>query len=188
MRSPFRYLAHNGEINTITGNRQWARARAYKFHTLLIPDFVANCGAFVNESGSDSSSLDNMLELFLNGDGYCPLYTPISAACMAKIIHKWDDDLRAFFDFNSMHMEPLGWTCGDPCYLTVAMQPGTLRCQKWLCVQLAMLSRPILACITCASEIGIWDYQPDEVLEKGRNRSGELMVIDTYQGRILHSA
>ncbi len=111
LAQPFRHLAHNGEINTITGNRQWARARAYKFHTPLILD-LQTAAPFVNESGSDSSSLDNMLELFLNGDGYCPRYAPISAARMAKIIHKWMM-IYVLFDFNSMHMEPLGWTCGD---------------------------------------------------------------------------
>ncbi|MCV4777868.1 hypothetical protein OFM21_34330, partial [Escherichia coli] len=63
---PFRYLAHNGEINTITGNRQWARARTYKFQTPLIPD-LHDAAPFVNETGSDSSSMDNMLELLLAG-------------------------------------------------------------------------------------------------------------------------
>ncbi|SUC79152.1 Glutamate synthase [NADPH] large chain precursor [Providencia stuartii] len=66
LAQPFRYLAHNGEINTITGNRQWARARSYKFRTPLIPD-LQTAAPFVNETGSDSSSLDNMLELLLNG-------------------------------------------------------------------------------------------------------------------------
>ncbi len=58
--------AHNGEINTITGNRQWARARTYKFQTPLIPD-LHDAAPFVNETGSDSSSMDNMLELLLAG-------------------------------------------------------------------------------------------------------------------------
>lgn len=66
LAQPFRYLAHNGEINTITGNRQWARARSYKFKTPLIPD-LQDAAPFVNETGSDSSSLDNMLELLLSG-------------------------------------------------------------------------------------------------------------------------
>ncbi len=60
LAQPFRYLAHNGEINTITGNRQWARARAYKFNAPLLPD-LQQAAPFVNETGSDSSSLDNML-------------------------------------------------------------------------------------------------------------------------------
>ena len=66
LAQPFRYLAHNGEINTITGNRQWARARTYKFQTPLIPD-LHDAAPFVNETGSDFSSMDNMLELLLAG-------------------------------------------------------------------------------------------------------------------------
>ena len=66
LAQPFRYLAHNGEINTITGNRQWSRARSYKFKSPLLPD-MAEAAPFVNTTGSDSSSLDNMLELFLAG-------------------------------------------------------------------------------------------------------------------------
>ena len=66
LAQPFRYLAHNGEINTIKGNRQWARARTYRFKSPLLPDLL-DAAPFVNESGSDSSSLDNMLELFLAG-------------------------------------------------------------------------------------------------------------------------
>ena len=66
LAQPFRYLAHNGEINTIEGNRQWAKARAYKFSSPLLPD-LQTAAPFVNETGSDSSSLDNMLDLFLAG-------------------------------------------------------------------------------------------------------------------------
>ncbi len=64
LAQPFRYLAHNGEINTIEGNRQWARARAYKFSSPLLPD-LQTAAPFVNETGSDSSSLDNMLDSIL---------------------------------------------------------------------------------------------------------------------------
>ncbi|MCW8834568.1 MAG: glutamate synthase large subunit, partial [Colwellia sp.] len=66
LAQPFRYLAHNGEINTINGNRQWSRARTYRFKSPLLPD-LQDAAPFVGQSGSDSSSLDNMLELFLAG-------------------------------------------------------------------------------------------------------------------------
>ncbi|WP_254557047.1 hypothetical protein, partial [Salmonella enterica] len=66
LAQPFRYLAHNGEINTITGNRLWARARTYKFQSPLIPDLQSDA-PFVNETGSDSSSLYKMLEMLLSG-------------------------------------------------------------------------------------------------------------------------
>lgn len=183
LAQPFRYLAHNGEINTITGNRQWAKARAYKFHTPLIPD-LQDAAPFVNESGSDSSSLDNMLELFLNGG------MDIVRAMRLLVPPAWqnnpqmDDDLRAFFDFNSMHMEPwdgpAGIVLSDGRYAACTLDRNGLRPARYVITTDNI--------ITCASEIGIWDYQADEVLEKGRVGPGELMVIDTHQGRILHSA
>ncbi|MDU7294779.1 MAG: glutamate synthase large subunit [Klebsiella pneumoniae] len=138
LAQPFRYLAHNGEINTITGNRQWARARTYKFQTPLIPD-LHDAAPFVNETGSDSSSMDNMLELLL-----------------------------------------AGIVMSDGRYAACNLDRNGLRPARYVITKDKL--------ITCASEVGIWDYQPDEVVEKGRVGPGELMVIDTRAGRILHSA
>ncbi|MDR0218389.1 MAG: glutamate synthase large subunit [Enterobacteriaceae bacterium] len=183
LAQPFRYLAHNGEINTITGNREWARARAYKFRTPLIPD-LQTAAPFVNETGSDSSSLDNMLELFLNGG------MDLIRAMRLLVPPAWqnnpdmDDDLRAFFDFNSMHMEPwdgpAGIVMSDGRYAACNLDRNGLRPARYVITKDRL--------ITCASEVGIWDYQADEVVEKGRVGPGELMVIDTLEGRILHSA
>lgn len=183
LAQPFRYLAHNGEINTITGNRQWARARSYKFRTPLIPD-LQSAAPFVNETGSDSSSLDNMLELLLNGG------MDLVRAMRLLVPPAWqnnpdmDDDLKAFFDFNSMHMEPwdgpAGIVMSDGRYAACNLDRNGLRPARYVITKDKL--------ITCASEIGIWDYQPDEVVEKGRVGPGELMVIDTQEGRILHSA
>ncbi|MFC3394114.1 glutamate synthase large subunit [Brenneria rubrifaciens] len=183
LAQPFRYLAHNGEINTIAGNRQWARARAYKFKTPLIPD-LQDAAPFVNETGSDSSSLDNMLELFLSGG------MDIIRAMRLLVPPAWqnnpdmDPELRAFFDFNSMHMEPwdgpAGIVMSDGRYAACNLDRNGLRPARYVITKDKL--------ITCASEVGIWDYQPDEVVEKGRVGPGELMVIDTRHGRILHSA
>ncbi|TKI06922.1 glutamate synthase large subunit [Martelella alba] len=183
LAQPFRYLAHNGEINTITGNRQWARARAYKLKTPLIPD-LQDASPFVNETGSDSSSLDNMLELFLNGG------MDLIRAMRLLVPPAWqnnpnmDPELRAFFDFNSMHMEPwdgpAGLVMSDGRFAACNLDRNGLRPARYVITTDKL--------ITCASEVGIWDYQPDEVVEKGRVGPGELMVIDTRAGRILHSA
>ena len=183
LAQPFRYLAHNGEINTIAGNRQWARARGYKFKTPLIPD-LQDAAPFVNESGSDSSSLDNMLELFLSGG------MDLVRAMRLLVPPAWqqnpdmDSDLRAFFDFNSMHMEPwdgpAGIVLSDGRYAACNLDRNGLRPARYVITKDKL--------ITCASEVGIWDYQPDEVIEKGRVGPGELLVIDTRSGRILHSA
>ncbi|QKJ85453.1 Glutamate synthase large subunit [Paramixta manurensis] len=183
LAQPFRYMAHNGEINTIAGNRQWARARAYKFQTPLIPDLQA-AAPFVNETGSDSSSMDNMLELFLSGG------MDLIRAMRLLVPPAWqnnpdmDPELRSFFDFNSMHMEPwdgpAGIVMSDGRYAACNLDRNGLRPARYVITKDKL--------ITCASEVGIWDYQPDEVMEKGRVGPGELMVIDTRAGRILHSA
>ncbi|KAB8306808.1 glutamate synthase large subunit [Erwinia endophytica] len=183
LAQPFRYMAHNGEINTIAGNRQWAKARAYKFRTPLIPD-LQDASPFVNETGSDSSSMDNMLELFLNGG------MDLIRAMRLLVPPAWqnnpdmDPELRDFFDFNSMHMEPwdgpAGIVMSDGRYAACNLDRNGLRPARYVITKDKL--------ITCASEVGIWDYQPDEVVEKGRVGPGELMVIDTRAGRILHSA
>ncbi|MGL5949003.1 MAG: glutamate synthase large subunit [Aeromonas sp.] len=182
LAQPFRYLAHNGEINTIAGNRQWARARGYKFATPLIPD-LQTAAPFVSEDGSDSSSLDNMLELFLAGgmDLFRAMRLLMPPAWQ-KHPHM-DDDLRAFYDFNSMHMEPWDGPAGvvltDGRYASCALDRNGLRPARYVITQDRLL--------TLASEVGIWDYAPDEVLEKGRVGPGELFVVDTQLGKVWSS-
>ena len=175
---PFRYLAHNGEINSITGNRRWARARSYKLRSPLLPD-MAEAAPFVGESGSDSASLDNMLELFLAGG------MDLFRAFRLLVPPAWqnhpgmDDDLRAFYDFNSMHMEPwdgpAGIVMSDGRFAACGLDRNGLRPARYVVTSDNL--------ITLASEVGIWDYQPDEVVEKGRVGPGELLVIDTLSGR-----
>lgn len=178
LAQPFRFLAHNGEINTITGNRQWARSRSYKLRSPLLPD-MAEAAPFVNTTGSDSSALDNMLELFLAGG------MDLFRAFRLLIPPAWqnhpnmDDDLRAFYDFNSMHMEPwdgpAGVVMSDGRFAACGLDRNGLRPARYVVTKDGL--------ITLASEVGIWDYEPDEVLEKGRVGPGELFVIDTLTGK-----
>ncbi|EGU61873.1 glutamate synthase subunit alpha [Vibrio nigripulchritudo ATCC 27043] len=183
LAQPFRYLAHNGEINTIEGNRQWARARAYKFSSPLLPD-LQSAAPFVNETGSDSSSLDNMLDLFLAGG------MDVFRAMRMLVPPAWqnhpdmDPDLRAFYDFNSKHMEPwdgpAGIVLSDGRYAACNLDRNGLRPARYV------ITKDNL--ITLASEVGIWDYAPDEVSEKGRVGPGELLVIDTRKGKLWQSS
>ncbi|MCL9781105.1 glutamate synthase large subunit [Vibrio sp. S4M6] len=183
LAQPFRYLAHNGEINTIEGNRQWARARAYKFASPLLPD-LQTAAPFVNETGSDSSSLDNMLDLFLAGG------MDIFRAMRMLVPPAWqnhpdmDPDLRAFYDFNSKHMEPwdgpAGIVLSDGRYAACNLDRNGLRPARYVVTKDKL--------ITLASEVGIWDYAPDEVAEKGRVGPGELLVIDTQEGKLWQSS
>ncbi|MBB1318674.1 glutamate synthase large subunit [Shewanella sp. SR43-4] len=182
LAQPFRYLAHNGEINTITGNRQWARARAYKFNSPLLPD-LQQAAPFVNETGSDSSSLDNMLEMLLSGgmDLYRAMRLLIPPAWQSN--PEMDDELKAFYDFNSMHMEPWDGPAGivmtNGRHAACAVDRNGLRPSRYVITKDRIL--------TLASEVGIWDYSADEVIEKGRVGPGELLVLDTLNGRLYHS-
>ncbi|MEZ9872969.1 glutamate synthase large subunit [Vibrio sp. 10N.261.51.C6] len=182
LAQPFRYLAHNGEINTIEGNRQWAKARAYKFSSPLLPD-LQTAAPFVNETGSDSSSLDNMLDLFLAGG------MDVFRAMRMLVPPAWqnhpdmDPDLRAFYDFNSKHMEPwdgpAGIVLSDGRYAACNLDRNGLRPARYV------ITKDNL--ITLASEVGIWNYAPDEVAEKGRVGPGELLVVDTRRGKLWQS-
>lgn len=182
LAQPFRYLAHNGEINTITGNRQWAKSRSYKFRSPLLPD-MSEAAPFVNCKGSDSSALDNMLELFLAGG------MDLFRAFRLLIPPAWqnhpnmDDDLRAFYDFNSMHMEPwdgpAGIVMSDGRFAACGLDRNGLRPARYVVTSDNL--------ITLASEVGIWDYEPDEVVDKGRVGPGELLVLDTLSGKLWSS-
>jgi len=182
LAQPFRYLAHNGEINTITGNRQWARARAYKFHSPLLPD-LQQAAPFVNETGSDSSSLDNMLEMLLAGgmDLYRAMRLLIPPAWQSN--PEMDEDLKAFYDFNSMHMEPWDGPAGivmtNGRHAACAVDRNGLRPSRYVITKDRIL--------TLSSEVGIWDYAPDEVVQKGRVGPGELLVLDTLDGKLYSS-
>ncbi len=183
LAQPFRYLAHNGEINTINGNRQWSRARTYRFKSPLLPD-LQDAAPFVGQTGSDSSSLDNMLELFLAGgmDQYRAMRLLMPPAWQNSPL--MDDDLRAFYEFNSMHMEPWDGPAGvvmtNGRHVACNLDRNGLRPARYVITRNGFM--------TLASEVGIWDYGEDEVVEKGRVGPGEMLAIDTYTGKISHSA
>ncbi len=182
LAQPFRYLAHNGEINTITGNRQWSRARTYRFKSPLLPD-LQDAAPFVGQTGSDSSSLDNMLELFLAGgmDLYRAMRLLMPPAWQNSTL--MDDELRAFYEFNSMHMEPWDGPAGvvmtNGRHVACNLDRNGLRPARYVITRNGF--------ITLASEVGIWDYSEDEVVEKGRVGPGEMLAIDTYTGKLFNS-
>jgi glutamate synthase (NADPH/NADH) large chain len=182
LAQPFRYLAHNGEINTINGNRQWSRARTYRFKSPLLPD-LKDAAPFVGQTGSDSSSLDNMLELLLAGgmDLYRAMRLLIPPAWQNSPL--MDDELRAFYEFNSMHMEPWDGPAGvvmtNGRHVACNLDRNGLRPARYVITRNGF--------ITLASEVGIWDYGEDEVVEKGRVGPGEMLAIDTYTGKLFNS-
>jgi len=183
LAQPFRYLAHNGEINTVQGNRNWALARANLFRTPLLPDIEA-LQPIVSLKGSDSESLDNMLEVLLAGgmDLFRAMRLLIPPAW--QNLDTLDPDLRAFYEFNSMHMEPWDGPAGivltDGRYAACAMDRNGLRPARYVVTR----DRHI----TLASEVGVYDYAPEDVLIKGRLKPGQMIAADTATGQILYPA
>ncbi len=182
LAQPFRYLAHNGEINTVEGNRNWALARAAKFSSPDLPD-LQTLQPLVNLTGSDSSSMDNMLEVLLAGG------VDLFRAARMMIPPAWqnvdtmDSDLRAFYEYNSMHMEPwdgpAGLVLSDGRYAVCMLDRNGLRPARWVITKDDF--------ITLASEIGTYGYQPEDVVAKGRVGPGQMLAIDTESGEVLHT-
>lgn len=180
LAQPFRYLAHNGEINTIQGNRNWALARGAKLKSPFLPN-LSDAAPFVNKSGSDSMSLDNMLEVFLMGG------MDIFRATQTLVPPAWqnaehiDPDLKAFYRFQAIHAEPWDGPAGivltDGRYASCALDRNGLRPARYVVTKNRV--------ITLASEVGVYDYDEKDVVEKGRLKPGQMMAVDTQTGDII---
>ncbi|MDT8382804.1 MAG: glutamate synthase large subunit [Gammaproteobacteria bacterium] len=179
LAQPFRYLAHNGEINTVEGNRNWSVARGHKFESPTIP--MADVRPLVSMTGSDSNSMDNMLEALLAGgmDIFRAMRLLVPPAW--QNVTNMDPDLRAYYEYNSMHMEPWDGPAGivmtDGRYAACSTDRNGLRPARWVITR----DRHI----TLASEIGVYDYRPEDVVAKGRLKPGEMLAADTETGKLL---
>ncbi|MFK4754481.1 glutamate synthase large subunit [Oceanobacter antarcticus] len=180
LAQPFRMLAHNGEINTIQGNRNWANARSSKFVSPLLPN-LTDLSPVVNTTGSDSSSMDNMLELLTTGGMSLFRALRMMIPPAWQNVETMDADLRAFYEYNSMHMEPWDGPAGlvitDGRYAVCGLDRNGLRPSRWVITKNDF--------ITVASEVGVHDYLPQDVVAKGRVGPGQILAIDTEQGKLL---
>jgi glutamate synthase (NADPH/NADH) large chain len=177
---PYRYLAHNGEINTVQGNRSWAVARGPLFRSPVLPD-LSDILPLVSLTGSDSQSLDNMLELLLVG-GLDPMH-----AMRVLIPPAWqsvdmiDPDLKAFYEYHATHMEPWDGPAGivltDGRYACCTLDRNGLRPARWVITK----NRHI----TIASEAGVWDYAPEDVVRKGKLGPGEILALDLQTAELM---
>jgi glutamate synthase (NADPH) large chain len=182
LAQPFRLLAHNGEINTIEGNRNWAEARTPGFESDLLPN-IKDIAPLVNRTGSDSSSLDNMLDMLLTGG------VDMARALRMLIPPAWqnmelmDPDLKAFYEYHSMHMEPWDGPAGvvltDGRYAVCLLDRNGLRPARWVKTKDGF--------ITLASEIGTYNYKPEDVVAKGRVGPGQMIMVDTHTGELLQT-
>jgi glutamate synthase (NADPH/NADH) large chain len=181
LAQPFRYLAHNGEINTLQGNRNWSRARERKFVSELIPS-MEDVWPMVGMTGSDSMSFDNMLEGLVMGgaDLFRALRLMVPPAW--QNVQQMDPDLRAFYEYNSQHMEPWDGPAGivltDGRYGVCILDRNGLRPARYVVTKDRI--------VTISSEAGVWSYGgPENVLTKGRVRPGQLIAADLETGRLL---
>src|ERR1700683_5182660 len=168
---PPRYLAHNGEINTVQCNRSWAVARGPLFRSPLLPD-LSEVLPVVSLTGSDSCSLDNMLELLLMG-GLDPMHAMRMLVPAAwQSVDMIDPDLKAFYEYYATHMEPWDGPAGivltDGRFACCTLDRNGLRPARWVITA----NRHI----TIASEAGVWDYEPEDVIKKGKLGAGEILA------------
>ncbi|AOS46374.1 Ferredoxin-dependent glutamate synthase 1 [Lacunisphaera limnophila] len=181
---PYRYIAHNGEINTLRGNINWMHARQALFASELFGEDISKILPIINPNGSDSSMFDNTLELLVLAG------RPLSHAMMMMIPEPWsnhetmDDARKAFYQYHSCLMEP--WDGPAAICFTDGRQMGAVLDRNGL--------RPCRYYITnddlcvMASEAGVLDLPPESIREKGRLQPGHMFLVDTVEGRIIPDA
>ncbi|MFO7848200.1 MAG: glutamate synthase large subunit [Balneolaceae bacterium] len=178
---PYRYVIHNGEINTMRGNQNWMHARQDQLDTELFGDDLKKLFPIVQEGGSDSERFDNCLEfLYLSGRS-------LPHSMMMMIPEPWekhedmDDNLRAFYEYHSCLMEPwdgpasIAFTDGK--IVGATLDRNGLRPSRYYVTQDDT--------VVLASEVGVLSFPPEDIVKKERLQPGRMLLIDTEQGRII---
>ncbi|MDH5620788.1 MAG: glutamate synthase large subunit [Gammaproteobacteria bacterium] len=180
LAQPFRFLAHNGEINTINGNRNWAQARAKNFISDKLDD-ISDLNPIISLTGSDSSSLDNMLEVLRAGGMDVVQAMRILMPPAWQTVDNIDPDVRAFYEFYDCQLEPWDGPAGivltDGRYAVCCLDRNGLRPARYVITK----DRHI----TIASEVGVYDYDEADVVSKGRLGPGEMLAVDLVNATLL---
>jgi glutamate synthase (NADPH) large chain len=178
---PYRFIAHNGEINTVKGNRNWMRARETLLESELIPGNLKRLFPIVNESGSDSASFDEVLELLYLGGRSLP------HSILMMIPEAWENhttmsqERKDFYAFHSALMEP--WD-GPACVtFTDGKQVGAVLDRNGLRPSRFWVTDDGL--VVLASEVGVLDFPPEKIIRKGRLQPGKMFLVDIQEGRII---
>jgi glutamate synthase (NADPH/NADH) large chain len=182
LAQPFRLLAHNGEINTIKANRNWVTARAAKYKSPLVE--LSDLGPLVSLTGSDSQSLDNMLDVLVAGGLDVLLAMRILMPPAWASREDLDEDLEAFYEYYALHSEPWDGPAGivlcDARHAVCTLDRNGLRPARW--------ARSDDNHIIIASEAGLWDVPPERIVGKGRLGPGEMIAVDLVEHKLLDSA
>ncbi len=178
---PYRFMAHNGEINTLRGNVNWMHARQARFASELFGEDMTKLMPIVLQDGSDSAMFDNCLEfLVLSGRS-------LPHAVMMMIPEPWSnhesmsDEMKAFYEYHSCLMEP--WDGPASIVFTDGVQVGAILDRNGLRPSRYYVTKDDL--VVMASEVGVLDIAPERVLQKGRLQPGRMFLIDTKEGRIV---
>ena len=178
---PYRYIAHNGEINTLRGNRNWMRAREAGLTSSVLGDDLPKLFPLTNEKLSDSATLDNALELLLAGGRSLP------HALMTLIPEAWsgndlmDAERRAFYEYHACLMEP--WDGPSAVAFSDGRQIGAILDRNGLRPARYTVTKDGL--VVLASESGVIEFAPEQIKERGRLQPGRMFLVDLEQGRIV---
>jgi len=178
---PYRYMAHNGEINTLRGNINWMHARQAMFDSKLFGDDLQKLLPIINTDGSDSAMFDNCLEFMVLAGRSLP------HAVMMMIPEPWtnhesmSDEKKAFYEYHSCLMEP--WDGPASIAFTDGVRIGAVLDRNGLRPSRYYVTKDDL--VIMASEAGVLEVAPERVLQKGRLQPGRMFLIDTEEGRIV---
>ena len=181
LAQPFRLLAHNGEINTIRGNRGWMQARESVLSSETLGD-IRQISPIIQPGMSDSASLDNALEIFVMSGLSLPHAMSVLVPESFNDKNPISEDLKAFYEYHSILMEP--WDGPAALLFSDGRFAGGMLDRNGL--------RPARYTITkndtmvVASEVGVMDFDPTEIAEKGRLQPGKILLIDTQEGKIYY--
>jgi glutamate synthase (NADPH/NADH) large chain len=178
---PYRFIAHNGEINTVKGNRNWMRAREALLESDLIPGDLSRLSPIIDIEASDTASFDECLELLHLGGRSLP------HSVLMMIPEAWENHTemdparRAFYEFHSTLMEawdgPASVTFTDGTVVGAVLDRNGLRPGRFWVTKDGF--------VVLASEAGVLDIEPSDVVRKGRLQPGKIFLVDTAQGRIV---
>ena len=181
LAQPFRLLAHNGEINTIRGNRSWMKAREAVLSSDVLGD-IQHISPIIQPDMSDSASLDNVFEFFIMNGMSLPQALSIMVPESFNDKNPLSEDLKAFYEYHSILMEP--WDGPAALLFSDGRYAGGMLDRNGLRPARYTITRS--GTMVVASEVGVVDFDPSEIAEKGRLEPGKILLIDTQEGKIYY--
>ena len=181
LAQPFRLLAHNGEINTIRGNRGWMKARESVLSSEALGD-IGDLSPIVQEGMSDSASLDNVFEFLTMSGMSLPQAMAILVPESFNDKNPISEELKAFYEYHSILMEP--WDGPAALLFSDGRYAGGMLDRNGLRPSRYTITRQGIMVV--ASEVGVMDFEPGDVVSKGRLQPGKILLIDTQEGKIYY--